>query len=675
MIKFITKPFKNISATIAQSSNVVSYSIIGILVVLGPLFFFPVRAMSVVASKGYFVALVTIIAVLVAGITVLKRGSITVSKNILFLAAGAISLITLLGAVLSPSFSMAFWGYGFETTTWFFVATIVLMMVFAYKTIKTYDRIGVVYGGLFISFLCVAVLQIIRFIAGPATANLGVLGGATSTLVGSWSDLGIFTGLVLLMSIITLQLAGLTRFAKWFVATVAVVAGVFLLVMNMNTVWIVLGFMSLLLVLYLFAFAYWDTSAKAYKKEKRVPWYILALFGVSLIGIFFGGLINGYAGKHQNITWNDVRPSFATTVRVAQKNLVHNFATGYGPNSFGLGWSLAKPPAVAGSVLAGSDFTVGYSYVTSLIATSGLLGALLWIVFFGILGYSILKRLAQGFENSLDRYFVISLAGIISFLSVIAWVAVPGTYLLVLWVLSVGAFIALFLPQQEMTFSFVKDPRASFFGILGVTVVIIATFLGGYSMVRKLASFVHDTRGVVAMARGDLATAAGEINLATMYASHDAYHIQLAQLALGDASKLLTGLTESNKQVVSKQAEQVLGIALGHAKAATTQNPLSYKNWVMLGNVYRSAVTLGVSDAVALAKDAYAEAQKRNPSDAALYLNNANLALANKDTAAAYKSIQDSIDLFPTRDAYLLRAQVQIGQQKWSELKNCQNTA
>jgi tetratricopeptide (TPR) repeat protein len=219
-----------------------------------------------------------------------------------------------------------------------------------------------------------------------------------------------------------------------------------------------------------------------------------------------------------------------------------------------------------------------------------------------------------------------------------------------------------------MTFSFVKDPRASFFGILGVTVVIIATFLGGYSMVRKLASFVHDTRGVVAMARGDLATAAGEINLATMYASHDAYHIQLAQLALGDASKLLTGLTESNKQVVSKQAEQVLGIALGHAKAATTQNPLSYKNWVMLGNVYRSAVTLGVSDAVALAKDAYAEAQKRNPSDAALYLNNANLALANKDTAAAYKSIQDSIDLFPTRDAYLLRAQVQIGQQKWSDV-------
>ena len=653
---------------IAQSSNALSYIIIGIIVVLGPLFFFPVRAMSITASKGYFAAIITIIALLVAGITVLKRGSIAFSKHALFFLLGGISVAALIGAVFSPSFSMAFWGYGFETTTWLFITSLGLMAVLAYKTIKSYDRIGIIYGGLFLAFVITAIIQIIRFVAGPATANLGVLGSTTSTLLGSWSDLGIFSGVVLLISVVTLQLAGLTRFAKWIVMLIGATSAAFLLFMNMNTVWTILGFISLLLVLYLFAFAYWDAESKLYKKEKRVPWYVLTLFVVSLVGIFFGGFFNAFAGKHQNITWNDVRPSFTTTVHVAQKTLGHNFITGYGPNSFALGWALSKPPAVSGSALADADFSVGYSYFTSLIATSGLLGALLWIVFFVVLAYTVLKRLGQGFEHSLDRYFVISLSAVIFFLSLIAWVSVPGTYALILWAVSVGAFVGVFLPKHETTFSFIKDPRASFFGILGVTVIIIATLLGGYIIVRKLASFVHDTRGVLLMSQGDLAGAAGEINLANVYASHDVYHTQLAQLALGDTAKLLAGLTDSNKQLISKQAEQVLGIALGHAKAATEQNPLSYKNWILLGNVYRAAVTLGVSDAVALAKGAYTEAQNRNPMDASMYLSFANLALANKDTAGAYKSIQDSIDLFPTRDAYLLRAQVQIGQQKWSDV-------
>lgn len=653
---------------IAQSSNALSYIIIGILVVIGPLFFFPVRAMSITASKGYFAALVAVIALLVAGITVLKRGSISFSKHPLFYLLGAISGAALIGALFSPSFSMAFWGYGFETTTWLFITTLGLMAVLAYKTIKGYDRIGIIYGGLLLAFIVTAIIQIIRFIAGPATANLGVLGSTTATLVGAWSDLGIFSGVVLLISVITLQLAGLARLAKWIVSLIGLVAAVFLLVMNMNLVWTLIGFISLLLILYLFAFAYWDAESKVYKKEKRVPWYVLSLFVVSLIGIFFGGFFNAYAGKHQNITWSDIRPSFTTTVHVAQKTLSHNFVTGYGPNSFALGWSLSKPPAVAGSALADADFSVGYSYFTSLIATSGLLGALLWIVFFAVLAYTVLKRLGQGFEHSLDRYFVISLSAIIFFLSLMAWTSVPGTYALILWAISIGAFVGVFLPKHETVFSFIKDPRASFFGILGVTIIVIATLLGGYILVRKVASFVHDTRGVLLMSQGDTAGAVAEINLANVYASHDVYHTQLAQLALDDAAKLLSGLTESNKQLISKQAEQVLGIALGHAKAATIQNPLSYKNWLLLGNVYRAAVTLGVSDATSLAKDAYTEAQNRNPMDASMYLSFANLALANKDFAGAYKSIQDSIDLYPTRDAYLLRAQIQIGQEKWSDV-------
>jgi cytochrome c-type biogenesis protein CcmH/NrfG len=668
MIKTISRPFKNLAALIAQSSNALSYIIVGIIVVLGPLFFLPVRALSVTTSKGFFIVIMAVVGLLVAGITILKRGSMTLSYHPLFILLGGISLVYLLGGLLGPSFGMAFFGYGFETTTWLFVTIFGLLTLLAYKTIKSYERIGIIYGGLFIAFAITATLQLIRFIAGPATANLLVLGSATSTIVGAWSDLALFAAVVLIVSVITLQLGGLVRFAKWVVALIGIIAAVFLLFMNISIVWIVVGFISLLLVLYLFAFAYWDSSSKSYKKEKRVPWYVMILFVVSLLGIFFGGLLNSLADRHQNISWSDLRPSFATTLHVAQKSLVHNFATGYGPNSFTLGWSLAKPPAVSGSNVSDADFSLGYSYVVSQIAMTGLLGAILWVLLFVIIGYVLLKRLSEGFVSGLDRYFVISLAAIILFIGVMMWVSNPGTYALILFAICTGAFVGVFLPKKERTLSFIKDPRASFFGILGITLLIIATLLAAYVITRKLISFVHDSRGIVFTSKNDETNAVNEISLAAAYASHDVYHSQLAQLALGDSGKIIATLTDANKDTASKQAEQVLGVALGHAKAATTQNPLNYKNWALLGNVYTAAVSLGVADAVDLAKAAYTEAQKRNPSDASMYLNFAHLSLANKDTVGALSSIQDSINLYPTRDAYLLRAQIQIGQQKWSDV-------
>lgn len=668
MIKFITQPFKSLSAIIAQSSNALSYVIIGIIVVLGPLFFIPVRGLNVTAGKGYLIAIFAIFALLVAGITVLKRGALALPKHAIFIVLGALSLTTLIGALFSQSSRVALIGYGFETSTWLFVTFFGLFALLSYKTIKSYDRIGLIYGGLFLSFIVLALLHIIRFIAGPAFANLGVLGSATATLVGSWSDLGIFAGVVLLISIVTLQLAGLVRFAKWFTGTLAVVATVFLLVMNMYTIWVVLGFMSLLIILYLFAFAYWDSSSKTYKKEKRVPWYVLALFVASLVGIFLGGMINMLASGHQNISWSEIRPSLTTTATIAKKSIAHNFATGYGPNSFALGWSMIKPVALSGTPASEADFAFGFSYITSQMVMNGLLGIVAWLAFAGILVFTVLRRMSKGFESALERYFVVSLAGVIFFLLTMSLVVVPGSYLLVLFAIVVGAFYGVFIPQKEASFSFIKDPRTSFFGILAITLVIIGTLIGGYIVIRKAVSFVYDTRGLMLIANGKNREAVQKIGQAAAYASHDLYHIQLAQLALSEAGTVIAGLNESNRQTVTSQAEQVLGIALGNAKAALAYNSLSYKNWILLGNVYRTAVSLGVKDAYALGLSAYQEAEKRNPSDSSMKLAYANLAIANKDTAAALGYIKESIDMYPIRDAYLLRAQIQIGQEKWSEV-------
>lgn len=657
MMKKIIEPFKSLGLAITRSSDTVLYGAIAILVILGPIFFVPVYGMSIAASKGFFVVLLTLLALIIGGIAVLKQGSLSIPKHPLFIVLIVVSLTLVVGVLFGSSHSMAFWGYGFETTTWLFVTVLGILTVIAYHVVTNYERVGILYGGLFLVGLITAMVHLIRFFAGPGFLNLGVLGSSVASLVGSWTDLGIFMGIILLISVVTLQLAGLTRFAKWTVMVIAAVAGMFLLFMNTGIVWIVMGLISLLLVLYLFAFAYWDTRSKSYKKEQRVPWYVLGLFVVSLVGIFFGGLLNTWASRYQSIAWNEARPSLSATVQVAQKSLVHNPVTGYGPNTFALGWNVSKDVKLSGTEIGGNDFQIGYSYLATLIASNGILALLVWIAFLAILGYVILKRLGQGFENALDRYFVISLGAVIVFLGCIMIVATPGAYVLAVFFVMVGIFLGLFVPKKESVFSFIKDPRASFFGILGITVFLAATLITGYVVTRKLMSWVYDTQGMVLISQNNVQGAFAKISKATAYAGHDHYHIQLAELALGTISTLKD----------PKQAEQTLGLALAHAKMATEKNPDNYRNWVMVGNVYQAAVTLGVADAAQLADDAYRKAQSYNPMDATMYLHLAELALASKDITGAFKSIQDSIDQYPTADAYAFQGRIYMNQKRWNE--------
>ncbi len=656
------------ATSLSITSDSLTYFLLGLLVVVGPLFFLPIKGLAVSTSKGFFVMIIGILGLLAYGIQSLRTGSLSLPRGRMFQAFGIVAVIGLIGSVLSGAFGVSLVGYGFETTTWLFVAVFGLLMLFSYRSLRSYERIGMLYGGLLVSFLIIFLLQVVRYIAGPTAISLNVLWSSTATLVGSWGDLGIFFGGIVLLSMVTLELAGLKQQARTILIVIGGLALAFLAFMNIQTVWIVLGLLSLIFTLYIFSFAYWDHDTKAYRKESRVPWFALALFIVSVVCIFFGGLLNSLANKHQNISFSDVRPSFSTTVKVSQKSLGHNFATGFGPNMFAPAWSLAKPPVLSGTDAGNTDFSLGYGYVPSHIATEGILGGIAWIGFFVLLLMALYRKIARGFDHSLDRFIALSLGVLILYLGIMAWIYVPGAYLLALLAVLIGAFLATSIPKDgtgDLSVSFIQDPRTSFFGILGVTVLILGTLFVGYVEARKLVSFGHYAHGMVLLSSGKYQDANREVSVAAALASHDLYHQQLARFAMSDATQLVGTTTAANKDAVSKQAEQVIGVALGNAQAAVTLNPLSYKNWVLLGDVYRFMVTLGINDASAKALDAYQQAAKRNPNDATMKLSLAELDITNKDFDGAYSAIADSINQYPTRDAYVLRAQIQLGQQKY----------
>ena len=669
--------FSRISLLLPKSEGSFIYGLLALLIIVGPVFFIPVRAFPVISSKGFFIFFIGVIGFLVYGIHMLRKGALVFPRQKIFFVLLLLVLATAVGSFLAPGFANAFLGYGFETTSGLFTGLLALMVFLSYFVFNSYDRIGTIYVGLMIMFIILAILHILRFFVGPAFANLGVLGSSTTTLMGSWGDLAIFFGLILILCVVTLELAGLKKSIKWVVGGFAILATIMLLVMNIGVVWIVLGLVSLLLSIYLFSFAYWDNETHTYKKTERVPWFVGTLFMVSMVAIFFGGVFNNLASRYQSLAWNDVRPSWKMTWSVAGKSLSHNFATGYGTNSFGGVWSLVKPPILSGTDISQTDFNQGVGFVPTQMATNGIIGAILWVLLsIGTMGL-LVQKMRRGFTHSWDRYFAIGITMSILYLGILAWVYIPGGYILILLAIFIGAFMALFGTNQkkDRVFSFIKDPRTSFFGILGVTSLIIATFIIGYIGFRKMISFVHYTKGIVLLNDGKPADANRQMNIAAAYANHDVYHHRLALFALSDLEQIISNRNIPNNDTVSKQAEQVLGVALAHAQTATKINKFDYRNWVLLGDVYRSMVTLGVTDVYDRATNAYQEAQKRNPNDSTMSLLFAQLALAQKDTDVALEFIKQSLAKYPTSDAYVIRAQIQLSQQKFESAIDSLNLA
>jgi tetratricopeptide (TPR) repeat protein len=670
MFKSIAQKFHQWRGEEVNNKNSFMMMLLVIMVAIGPFFFIPIMGMSVIASKGYFFISFGLIVLLGSAISALKHGEIGISKNWLFRILGFILVSEFIGALLSPAFGVSLLGRGYEATTWIFLLIFTVITLGAYRTVRSYERLGIILIGAISGIMITVVFQVVRFFIGGSALSLGVLTSGTASLFGSWVDFGTALAFVVMFSVITLELGGLKKNIRIIVFAMGLLAVVILAFMNIRTIWIILGFVSLITTLYIFTFAFWDSEMKTYRKNRNIPWYSLMIIILSIVCIFFGNTFNSFASRHQIITPNDIRLSALTTARVGFRSVMHNPLTGYGANTFSTAWNMSKPPAVSGTNFATISFAYGSGYIPTQMATNGILGVIGWIAFLLMIAWLIISSLMKGFESSLDRYVITLLSGSILLLVIVMFFTIVSSYVLILLAILLGSLVGISAEKNqetELVTSFIKDPRASFFGIFGITILIIVTVFASYVEIRKLTGAVYAVKGANAENSGNLDNAINYFSLASVFALDDSYERELSALTIGKVNQLTGTVTQANRDTVSKQAESILGTALGHAQSAQAINPADYQNWIAVGNVYRTLVTLGVTDAAASAKSAYTEAQKRNPHDAGMFLLFAQLNLAQSDNEGALSEIAQSINYFPTSSAYLLRAQIQASKQNYTD--------
>ena len=209
-------------------------------------------------------------------------------------------------------------------------------------------------------------------------------------------------------------------------------------------------------------------------------------------------------------------------------------------------------------------------------------------------------------------------------------------------------------------YSFLDDPRNSFFAILSLMVLMIATLSVTYLYVEKFTSVIYFSKGLNASNTIESLAASEKMLVnAISLDKNDVYYRTLSQVYIAEIGVLVND-DKISKDVLKTNLQQLINYAQNAATLAVSQNPKQYLNYVNLANVYASLVPLGVENSFESAMSSYAKAQELAPNNPSIILAKAQLEIINKNNDEARKLISQALELkLNYSDATILLAQIE----------------
>lgn len=641
------------------------FSLLG-TALLSIFFFIPYFPVSLEANKGFLISIGVTLSVFFWLVARLVDGRFLIPKDKIILSVFAIPLVFLIASFFSSSVYSSLFASGFEIGTFGSVLTFALIFFLSSTYFQTEDNLQYFFKYLFIGSGILALLQIIYIVISSFSVNSKFFIGISSgNFVGSWNDFVLYFGAIVILAVFTLEFFELVKKYKIFLYSLIAVGLIFLMIVNIPFVWFLVGLFSLIVFVYGISIQSSKTKDVVSNRKLPIPALVVMVFAVLFLvgGNLFGGLISNYI----NLYNSDIRPSITATTTVAWKAIKHNPFFGTGPNTFNLDWSLWKPSVIKDTAYWNFDFNQGVGFVPTLLATTGVLGFLSFVVFMFLFVAKGLKSLNSAFKNTTSNYFLIA-----SFiLALYGWVALviytPGILICVITFMASGVFIGSLVHQKHISvynLSFLNDPRNSFFSILSIVVLMIVSISGVYMYTQKFISVVYFSKGVSAndSSLASLVKSEGMMLNAVALDKNDLYYRSLSQLYVAELNNVLSDKNLS-EDVIKSRAQNVISNIQQSAGMAVSVSPKNYQNWVNLGNVYSSLVTMGVDKAYENAVDAYNKALTFAPSNPSIILARAQLEFLKKDNESAKKYIEEALKMKKDYlDAIFTMAQIQTSE-------------
>lgn len=660
---------------VLRKSNIfdkISYLSLLITTFLLPLFFIPLKFTIFEFNKIILLVVGILVALISWCLSRIKDGRIEFPFNLFYLSGLFVVFVYLMSSLFSGNKLNSLIGHGFELGTFGIVFLGFALMMVTSIIFRTKDKIFYSYISFFISFVLIFLFQTGRIFFGGDFLSIGISNDVVFNTIGKWNDLGIYFGLVAILSVATLELTKLGRWMRCFLYFALLASLFFITLSNFKIIWFVMDVFAIMFFIYSFSLKKGMTKKEEYSSSvpgNKVLSYLIVFF-VILSAVF---IIDGYRNKHIigdsitnyfKISQLEVRPSFQGTLDVMRSSFKESSIFGFGPNRFLNSWLQYKPEGVNDTVFWNFDFIYGVGIIPTFITTTGILGMISWIIFFGLFIYAGFKFIFRKTSNLFSRYLIMS-----SFIaSLYLWIMnifyIPGATLFFLTFFFTGLFIGSivsenFIKIKEMTYS--GNPRRGLIIVPILVIIIISSITGGYVYFQKYLSDIYLQKS------SNYFNVVGNLDDAEKYAKRsislsktDSGYRLLTDIYISKLATLYSGknnLEESFK----KEFESILQNAITSSKSAINYDKANYQNYISAGRLYE--FIMPIDGAYESAVDNYNNALALNPKSPLINLMLARLEVSNKNNAKAREYITRSLQLKNNyTDAVFFLAQIEIAE-------------
>lgn len=660
------------------------------IAVVIPFIFIPLSSVPFTFTKTALIALGTVVALILYILTRLRRGSIIVPPLAIIGALWLVPLSLLLASIFSGSNAThAFFGGQFEATTLGFVLSGVVLATVAALTLRRKEQLTHFSNMALIGFGIALIAQLLLLFTSLGWfAALGITLPAGASILGGLTDLAVFFGAGVMGLLIGVQTEMFSSRAYRYVYALLAGALFFLVILNITIVWIAMGVFALGLFMHgmlrqgggvsednegvqaLYAGeaqaqpAQVDMAQPQAKETSKSLVLSLIVLALSLIFIVGSGSVGQVLTQTFGTDQVTVRPSWNATLEVTQAIYAENFLFGTGPQTFGRAWLENKPQEVNESVFWNVDFSTGVGYVPTMVATTGFLGLIAWILFFaGFLFFGFRALIAsqsnkQMFTLSLTTFVIAGYLWLMSVLTVLS----PA--LLIFAFLATGVFVGTLRftsgGTKEWGIFFARSPRIGFVLVFALTLTLLASIASIYFVGERYLASLSYNSAVGAAQSGDFTKAQTDLERALTLAPADRHYRLAAVLGQSQMIQIMNDDSLAQEEA-SQQFQAALGQSVDSAIRATQLNEYNYQNWTTLGDVYQTVVPLGIEGAYDNALAAYEEARLLNPNSPAILLVMARLEIANENPDRARELLNEAIAMKQDYvDAIFLLSQLEV---------------
>lgn len=632
----------------AFNFEVASFRVLFFVIFLLPLFALPFGVFAVDFSKAMFAYIGVSVSALLFFIWGILKNSITIPKSSILAGLFLILFTFGVSAFLSSNVSLSFFGAGYEVGTFasiFFLAVVSFLIPTLFRKAEHLEQM---YKAFFISAFILFVAQFLHTGFGFAVPPWEMFQDRLSGVLGSWNDLGIFFGLITILSLFSIEFGGNGRRERFFLWVALATSLVAVFFVNFSTLQYTLCFFVLAILAYRFA----NPPNFEGLLRKDTAFFLNPTFFVFIILVAFisahqwiGGLVN-FLG----IQFTQISPSWEATLEVVKGSLSSDFFFGSGPNTFLYDWLVFKPESISGTVFWDTRFHSGVGRLPSMVAEIGFLGASALIIFFSSLLYSV-KTVVAHKEHSLERMLLVS-----SFFgSVYLWIFTviysPGFLIFAFAGIFTGVFIASLGLVKSNSFIDVALDKNTKRGLLlyFITIFVALVFVGSIFVFssKYLAGYFY-TAGVKEVTHYNNADKANMyLQRAVAFDPQDVYFRSSAEVGLLRLKQMIDQSMESESVSDAEKTQfgGILTATVQSAKNATIVNPIDPENWMELGRVYETMLQIDPNGFKDSAIFAYKEALRASPKDPTPLLSLARMELQAGNTSEALKYLNDSLKI------------------------------